>query len=333
MEREKAMSELVTDKNESSQDSEATKNLAGKLPDDLKHWVETCGIESLSYTVYIYRIQKRSGVGQRGRLFVNQYDNFIPEFKDLGTTYGSGQYELFVRWYDADNKSQSKKLTITLDEYWDKIKEKAEKQQNVIQHTPQQPQQTFAEQFQQNLLMIRAITESISPILGIAKQNQQPQINTVDQFGQTMQMLGTMQNEMLTSNFKNQLELQNTMINSAGYSREPEGKEDTYISEIINVLGQFLPVLKMMGENQVRPVAKKYVDSDEKLKSVLNDPVRAQKAYDQLKAKHGEETANRAFRAFGMLKNDRLVDRQKSPLPEDIVPAKKRRTTKKAVKK
>jgi hypothetical protein len=305
-------------------------NLVGKLPDDIKHWIDTCGIESLSYTVYVYRIQKRQGVGQRGRLFVNQYDNYVPEFKDLGTMYGAGLYELFVRWYDEGNKSHSKKLTINLDDYWTEIKEendKKKKQQNL----PVNNQPSFQEQFQQNLLMIRAITESISPILGAS--NKPSGENDLGQFSRTMELMGTMQNQMLKNNFQNQLELQKTMLSNTNYNDIQEEKDDGYIGEIIGLLGQFLPVLKMMSENQIRPVAKKYVDSDERLKAVLSDPVRAQQAYEKLKEKHGEETANRTFRAFGMLKNDRLVDRMKNPTPETIEKntktATKKRTTRK----
>lgn len=286
--------------------SEPVENEFPQIPDDIRTFLNESGIAEKGYTVYVYRCAARVGAGQKVRSFVNQYDNFLPTFREIGEEYGAGSYEIYIRWYDVEGKSASRKVIMNLDASFDQVKAEHDRKRKAESDSNQanqgrggDPGGGAAAAMMQGVLMIKALSEAVAPILRpliagkVNSQEQQP-----DNFASTMATLQQMGSNMLMDNFKQGLNMQRELM--ANMPAMDGGREDTALEKMLSALDKLIPLFTSLSDKQIRPIAQTAADQSEDIQALLSDPARLQVTYSKLIEKYGQEKANRIMKAFGV---------------------------------
>lgn len=274
-----------------------------QIPDDIRTFLSESGISERGYTVYVYRCLMRVGAGQKTRSFVNQYDNFLPTFKELGEEYGSGMYELYIRWYDSEGKSANKKVTMNLDASFDNIKAERDRQKKAAIDSAAVGQSrgdsgSASNAMMQGVLMIKALSEAVAPILRPLISGKSTQEKEPDNFASTMQTLQQMGSNMLMDNFKQGLNMQRELM--ANMPTMDNAREDTALEKMLGALDKLIPLFTSLTDKQIRPIAQTATEQSEEIQQLLSDPARVQVTYSKLIEKYGQEKANRIMKAFGV---------------------------------
>ena len=279
------------------------------LPIDVKRFIDESGLNDSGYTVYVYRIDRRPGPGRSSRSFVNQYENEIPQFSFLGEKYGAGYFEMYVRWYDNDGQSKSKKITIQLDESWDKIKADIDSRREMNSVVQKTAAPDMMQIMSQGVLMVRAVTEAIAPLLNPLIQKKENSSANNESVTETLKQMASMGSSMLMSNFNNGLAMQQTMLEKMGsMTAVSEPPQDDTLDRLLKTVDRLLPLFTAMSDKQIKPVAMGAAETNPELQELLNNPQRLRIAYSRLVEQHGEESANRIMKAFGV-----FPKQQKSP--------------------
>lgn len=275
------------------------------IPDDIRTFLNESGIADKGYTVYLYRCALRVGAGQKTRSFVNQFDNFLPSFREIGEEYGAGSYEMYIRWYDIDGKSGARKVIVNLDASFDQVRDTRERKKKEeldraagARERGGDPAGSATNAMMQGVLMIKALSEAVAPILrplisGKTAQDQQP-----DNFAGTMKTLQEMGSSMLMDNFKQGLNMQRELMANMPAGSDID-KEDSALEKMLSALDRLIPLFKTLSDKQIKPIAQTAVDQSQEIQELLSDPVRLKITNEKLIEKYGTESANRIMKAFG----------------------------------
>ena len=262
-----------------------------RLPSELADFLAQQNIEEgASFNCRLYRFDK-GDKGRPRRVTCDEYDNTIPTLKEIGTTYGSGEYELVASWYQGIDRPRGIQVChFHLDRRWDRIRDDA-----LI--APRAPQHETSLPFVFG--MVRELIASVAPLL--SRPAPPPEGASVTGTANVLETLNGTMSRLLESNFANQLSMQGKMMEvmSANIAPEAEDKPDSAIDKIVEVLHTVIPLFSAMPAAAAQPMANAVRDRPE-VRSVLASATRQAVLYHKIRREFDPSTADKVCQLFGV---------------------------------
>jgi len=260
------------------------------------------GSDTGDFSVIVYRIVSNGNKpGKRSRYFVYQWENICPSQNEIGENYGSGNYDIFVIWFDSKNIRHHKHRVINIDSHFDQIKAAKDKQSEKPT-APVQENTSGQSALMQGVFMVKALTEAIKPLFdsfrGSPAAAAPPQPDVVSKSFENMM---EMQNRAMMKNFEMGFDMQKKFVENMGNNMidSDSNDDDGVMERLLNVVEKFLPLLRTLPEKSIGQVVET-AKQDEQLKGILADPAQTRIFYSKLVEKHGEKEAAEIAAKFGI---------------------------------
>lgn len=262
------------------------------------------GSETGDYSVILYRIAPVNGKpGKRSRFFVYQWENECPTQNEIGEEYGSGNYSIFVVWFDSKNVRHQKHRVVNIDSHFDKIK--AEKDKAKEKPAAAADGVTGGGAIMQGIFMMKALTEAIKPLFESFRGSPAaaaPAAAAPDVIAKNIENMMELQNKAMMKNFEMGFDMQRKFVENMGTvqaGNENSDDDDGMMERLLNIVEKFLPLLRSLPEKSIGQVVET-AKQDEQLKAILADPAQTRIFYQKLVEKHGEKEAAEIAGKFGI---------------------------------
>lgn len=266
------------------------------------------GSDTGDYSVILYRIVSAlNKPGKRSRYFVYQWENECPNQNEIGETYGSGNYDIFVIWFDSKNQRHHKHRVVNIDSHFDEIK--AEKDRKKERNNPPAESNNSQNAIMQGVFMVKALTEAIKPLFDSFKGQSASSVSTApppDLIAKNLENMMEIQNKAMMKNFEMGFDMQRKFVENMGNTQNEDSEDDGVMERLLNVVEKFMPLLRSLPEKSIGQVVET-AKQDEQLKSILSDPAQTRIFYQKLVAKHGEKEAAEIAGKFGIKPRSTLV--------------------------
>ena len=268
------------------------------------------GSDTGDYSVIVYRIVSNSNKpGKRSRYFVYQWENECPTQNEIGENYGSGNYDIFVIWFDNKNVRHHKHRVVNIDSHFDKIKAEKDKREKPAAIPP--PDNSGGQSaIMQGVFMVKALTEAIKPLFDSFRGSPAAAAAVSpppDLIAKNLENMMDIQNKAMMKNFEMGFDMQRKFVENMGSnSNDTDTEDDGVMERLLNVVEKFMPLLRSLPEKSVGQVVET-AKQDEQLKNILADPAQTKIFYQKLVAKHGEKEAAEIAGKFGIKPRGAMV--------------------------
>lgn len=267
---------------------------------DLKNYLDNLDNE-IEYNVRLYRRLQRKG--RYKSVFIDEYNDELPTYTEVGEKFGGGDYEFIIRIYSGGEKPDIKSNKFSLDDRFDEmIKPAAVPAVSSVVAPAPSPQNTD-DSFNNTIALVEKVISLIAPMM-----KQQAPAAPVNPF-EGMAAVTAMANKMIENSFNTQMksqteyfkqlkEKQEEIIDMAGnVATETEPTESDTIQKGIELVKQFLPMINTLGLGQLKPIAAPLKENPQ-VKYILDDQKRTGAFIKALEKTFPKKTAEKVVKVF-----------------------------------
>ncbi|RQW04061.1 hypothetical protein EH223_08450 [candidate division KSB1 bacterium] len=269
------------------------------LPADVINWDCIAAGRDQNYRARLYRIYTQEGSKRESRDICKTYVSRLPEPDEIGAEFGGGDFQLMVIGEDPSTNARTwwKSFCFRIDRRWDEIKAARAAAAPAAPVPPVDPSAQIAS-------VVAAITPILQVFTGMMKSNQGSDTT------QAMAKMVEMQGDILSQNFKRQLDLAHdtgrlireeiSKVMDDNQAAGDAGDNMAIIREVLGMAKEYLPMLMIAPPATLQNMGSKVMESRPDIRAILSDKAQLAGLVARLKKELGIDATNKLLTMFGI---------------------------------